>query len=294
MTRDSAEQLDAPAPNKPSPLELAAEYVRQKYPGVPQVGVVLGSGLGEWALRLEESAALEYSSIPHMPVPSVAGHPGQLWLGRLGGVKVACLRGRVHAYEGHATERVVFGVRLLAALGCRAVLLTNAAGGIRRDLQPGSLMLLTDHLNLSGQNPLVGWAPAGHPAFIDMTHAYDPGLAGAARAAAIRLGLPLGDGVYAALLGPSYETPAEIRMLEKLGADAVGMSTALEVIALRERNVAVGAISCITNVAAGLSPAVLSHDDVQATAARARQHFEALLDAWVVEAAAASRAVASH
>jgi purine-nucleoside phosphorylase len=286
MTRDSAEQLGAPDPGILSSLEQAAAYVRQKYPIPPTIGVVLGSGLGAWALRLEQSTSLQYSEIPHMPVPSVAGHSGQLWLGRLAGVNVACLQGRVHAYEGHPTERVVFGVRLLAELGCRAVLLTNAAGGIRADLSPGSLMLVTDHLNLTGQNSLVGWAPSGHPPFIDMTHAYDPGLAGAARVAAVRLGLALGDGVYAALLGPSYETPAEIRMLQKLGADAVGMSTALEVIALRERNVAVGAISCITNVAAGLSPAKLSHDDVQATAARARQHFEALLDAWVIGAAA--------
>ncbi|HWO09798.1 MAG TPA: purine-nucleoside phosphorylase, partial [Polyangiaceae bacterium] len=191
------------------------------------------------------------------------------------------------AYEGHPVETLAFGVRLLAALGCRAVLLTNAAGGIRSDLSPGSLMLITDHINLSGRNPLVAWAPAGHPAFIDMTRAYDRRLLAAARSAAQSLGLPLADGVYAALLGPSYETPAEIRMLRTLGADAVGMSTALEVIALRERGVAVGAVSCITNVAAGLSEATLDHDDVQATAARARSHFESLLDAWVPASAAA-------
>ncbi len=198
---------------------------------------------------------------------------------------MACLRGRVHAYEGHPVERVVFGARLLAELGCRAVLLTNAAGGIRADLAPGSLMLLTDHLNLSGQNPLVGWSPGGHPAFIDLTQAYDRRLLEAARRAARGIGFELPDGVYAALLGPSYETPAEIRMLRALGADAVGMSTALEVIALRERGVPVGAVSCITNAAAGLSAALLDHTDVQQTAARARESFEALLDAWVLEAA---------
>jgi purine-nucleoside phosphorylase len=173
----------------------------------------------------------------------------------------------------------------LAALGCRAVLLTNAAGGIRADLAPGSLMLVTDHINLMGQNPLVGSSPAGHPAFIDMSHAYDLALGDAARSAALALGLPLADGVYAALLGPSYETPAEIRMLRTLGADAVGMSTALETIALRERGVRVGAVSCITNAAAGLSAAPLDHGDVQATAARSRVRFEALLDAWVSAAA---------
>jgi len=268
-------------------IEAAAAHVRRQYAAAPRVGVVLGSGLGGWATRLKSAAEFPYETIPHMPAPSVAGHPGELWLGQLGGVHVACLRGRVHAYEGHPVERVVFGARLLAALGCRAVLLTNAAGGIRADLQPGSLMLITDHLNLSGRNPLVGWTPGGHPAFVDMTHTYDPALLGAARQAAASLGIALPEGVYAALLGPSYETPAEIRMLRTLGADAVGMSTALEAIALRERGVAVGAISCVTNAAAGLSAVPLDHADVQQTAADARDRFEALLDAWVVESAAA-------
>jgi purine-nucleoside phosphorylase len=276
-----------PAPNSyragATQLARAAQHVRRQYPAAPTIGVVLGSGLGDWAKRLSTPATLPYASIPDMPTPGVAGHPGELWLGQLRGVQVACLRGRVHAYEGHPTDRVVFGARLLAELGCRAVLLTNAAGGIRADLSPGSLMLITDHINLSGQNPLVGWGD--HPGFIDMTRAYDARLVAAARAAASARGISVADGVYAALLGPSYETPAEIRMLRTLGADAVGMSTALEVIALRERNVAVGAVSCITNAAAGLSPAPLDHDDVQHTAARSRDRFEALLDAWVLEAA---------
>jgi purine-nucleoside phosphorylase len=282
-----------PAPSNPAPealpaataqLASAARHVREQHPAAPSVGVILGSGLGEWARRLSGAVALPYAEIPHMPTPRVAGHPGELWLGQLRGVQVACLRGRVHAYEGHPVERVVFGARLLAELGCRAVLLTNAAGGIRADLSPGSLMLITDHLNLSGHNPLVGWGD--HPGFIDMTRAYDARLVAAARAAASSRGLALSDGVYAALLGPSYETPAEIRMLRSMGADAVGMSTALETIALRERGVAVGAVSCITNAAAGLSAAPLDHDDVQHTAARARDRFESLLDGWIVEAAA--------
>jgi purine-nucleoside phosphorylase len=270
-------------------LTLAAASVRARRTAPSLIGVVLGSGLGAWAGRLEASVSIPYDEIPNMPRPSVAGHSGRLWLGQKGGVEVACLEGRVHAYEGHPVERVVFGARLLAALGCRAVLLTNAAGGIRADLKPGSLMLVIDHLNLTGHNPLVGWAPLGHPSFVDLSYAYDPRLGGAARRAAEELGLQLGDGVYAALLGPSYETPAEIRMLRTLGADAVGMSTALETIALRERGVAVGAVSCITNAAAGLSAAPLDHDDVQATAARSRAQFEALLDAWVVAAAAVVR-----
>jgi purine-nucleoside phosphorylase len=266
-------------------LAAAAGEVRRRHAEPPKIGVILGSGLGDWATRLSSASELLYASIPHMPRPSVPGHPGELWLGRLGGVSVACLRGRVHAYEGHPVERVVFGARLLAELGCRVVLLTNAAGGIRADLGPGSLMLITDHLNLSGQNPLVRWAPGGHPAFIDMTSAYDPRLLAAARKAASSTGVELYEGVYAALLGPSYETPAEIRMLRSLGADAVGMSTALEVIALRERGVLVGAMSCITNAAAGLSAAALDHTDVQQTAARAGARFEALLDAWLLEVA---------
>ena len=291
-----------PAPHAPDlgtpsvgqdPLSLAAAHVREKWPETPDVGVVLGSGLGAWASRLQHGQRLAYSSIPQMPAPSVAGHSGQLWLGRLGNARVACLEGRVHAYEGHPVERVVFGVRLLAALGCRAVLLTNAAGGIRSDLSPGSLMLLTDHLNLSGRNPLVAWAPEGHPCFVDLTRAYDADLAAAARAAARELGQHLAEGVYAGLLGPSYETPAEIRMLRTLGADAVGMSTVLETIALRERGVRVGAVSCITNLAAGLSPAPLSHEEVQQTAAEARERFEALLDAWVSRAGQAPPAPAS-
>jgi purine-nucleoside phosphorylase len=281
-------ELPAPFPagETASQLAAAAAEIRRRHAEPPRIGVILGSGLGDWAKRLSSATELPYASIPHMPKPSVAGHPGELWLGRIGETSVACLRGRVHAYEGHPVERVVFGARLLAELGCRVVLLTNAAGGIRAGLAAGSLMLLTDHLNLSGRNPLVAWSPNGHPPFIDMTQAYDARLLDAARRAASSTGVQLFEGVYAALLGPSYETPAEIRMLRALGADAVGMSTALEVIALRERGVRVGAVSCITNLAAGLSGALLDHTDVQQTAARAGERFEALLDAWVLEAAA--------
>src|SRR6185436_3815085 len=268
------------------PVDCAAAHLQQLRREPPQIGVVLGSGLGAWASHLEQSTPVPYAGIPHMPTPSVAGHSGRLWFGQRGAVRVACLEGRVHAYEGHAVERVVFGVRLLAALGCRSVLLTNAAGGIRADLTPGTLMLITDHLNLSGRNPLVGWSSEGHPSFIDLTRAYDAELADAARSAARELGQSLAEGVYAGLLGPSYETPAEIRMLRTLGADAVGMSTVLEAIALRERGVRVGAVSCITNLAAGLSAAPLSHAEVQQTAADAKGRFAALLDAWVQRAAA--------
>lgn len=271
-------------PAADSLLLAAAHSIRARAPRSPSIGVVLGSGLGDWAARLEQRTSIAYADIPHMPRARVAGHAGTLELGLVRGVEVACLSGRVHAYEGHPLERVVFGVRLLSALGCRAVLLTNAAGGIEPKLGPGSFMLIRDHINLTGNNPLIGWATRGSP-FIDMSAAYDPRLCDAAHEAARAAGVTLAEGVYAGLLGPSYETPAEIRMLRTLGAAAVGMSTVSEVIALRERGVAVGAVSCITNAAAGLGPK-LDHEDVQRTAARVKRELEALLDGWVERAAA--------
>jgi purine-nucleoside phosphorylase len=261
-------------------VRAAADHVTRRHPEPPELGIVLGSGLGDWAAQIDGLCELPYAEIPGMPQTSVPGHPGTLCLGRLGTRPVACLRGRAHAYEGHPVERVVFGARLLAELGCRAVLLTNAAGGIRLDLAPGCLMLITDHLNLTGLNPLSGWSPDGYPSFVDLTTAYDAELRTSAKTVADNLGIPLPAGVYAGLLGPSYETPAEVRMLRSLGADAVGMSTTLEAIALRERGVAVGAMSCITNAAAGISGQPLSHDEVQHVATRARAQFAALLDGW--------------
>jgi purine-nucleoside phosphorylase len=265
-------------------LAAAARHVRGLGPQ-PQVGVVLGSGLGAFADSLIDAVRVGYDAVPHMPPVKVEGHAGNLVLGRLGDVSVACLQGRVHAYEGHELGSVVFGVRLLATLGCRAVLLTNAAGGINRHLAAGDLMLITDHLNLMGRNPLVGPPLPGGARFPDLTAAYDPELRAAAHRAADSLGVRLADGVYAAMLGPSYETPAEIRMLERLGADAVGMSTVPEVIALRERGVRVGALSCITNLAAGIGARPLAHAEVEQTAAGVRPRFVSLLAAWVGTAA---------
>ncbi|HKQ71265.1 MAG TPA: purine-nucleoside phosphorylase, partial [Polyangiaceae bacterium] len=239
-------------------LDSAAAAVSSKASVRPTVGVVLGSGLGAFGEQLEE--AISYDAIPEMPASSVPGHSGKLRLGRIEGVPVACLQGRAHLYEGNSPADVVFGVRLLAKLGCRAVLLTNAAGGIGPHLEPGDCMLVTDHLNLTGRNPLVGPHESDGRAgvrFPDMSRAYDPRLGELAHAAARELGVELKEGVYAGLLGPSYETPAEIRMLRTLGADAVGMSTVLEVIALRQLGVRVAAISCITNLAAGISPTPL-------------------------------------
>ena len=285
--------MSASGGQEPRPLlelELAAEAVRLRFDAShppPLVGVVLGSGLGAWGDALESLTKVPYGDIPHMPRSSVVGHAGQLCLGRAGGVSVACLQGRVHLYEGHEPERVVFGVRLLAKLGCRAVLLTNAAGGIDAAFAPGDLMVITDHLNLTGKNPLSGpnLAALG-PRFPDMTEAYDAGLRRAALEASRETDVPVQQGVYAALLGPTYETPAEIRMLRTLGASAVGMSTVPEVIALRHMGVRAAAISCVTNLAAGLSPTLLDHTEVEATAARTRDRFTKLLTAWVRKAAA--------
>lgn len=245
----------------------------------PVLGLVLGSGLGNFAEQLEQAASVAYREIPAMPVASVSGHAGQLWVGKLAGQNVVCLQGRVHSYEGHSPERVTFGVRLLAQLGVETVLLTNAAGGFGQGLAPGDLMLITDHLNLTGQNPLVGALRSG-PRFCDMTRTYDPLLGKLAEQAAAELELPLKRGIYAGVLGPSYETPAEVRMLERLGAHAVGMSTVLEAIALRQRGVRLAAISLISNLAAGLSERELSHDEVKATAAQAEADFGALMARW--------------
>jgi purine-nucleoside phosphorylase len=243
----------------------------------PVFGVVLGSGLGAFSDALTDRSVIPYAGIPHMPRPKVAGHAGRLCFGRVESTSVACLEGRVHLYEGHPTADVVFGCRLLVALGCRVVIVTNAAGGIHGALNTGALMLIKDHLNLTGENPLVGQAEG----FVDMTYAYDRRLRELGRLAATELGVRLHDGVYAGLRGPSYETPAEIRMLRALGADAVGMSTVLEVIALRHAGARVAAVSTVTNLAAGLSDDELNHREVQEAAHRSRDQFVSLLARWI-------------
>ena len=252
---------------------------------------MLGSGLGAVAEELGGSR-IAYAEIPHMPSSGVAGHPGNLRFGRIAALPVACLQGRVHLYEGHDVSRVVFGVRLLSALGCEVVLLTNAAGGINAAFGAGSLMLIEDHLNLTGRNPLLGAHAGGGERFVDMSRAYDAELNALAEVAAARLGIGLVRGVYAGLLGPSYETPAEVRMLGVLGADAVGMSTVCETIALRQLGVRTAALSCITNAAAGIGSDRLDHTDVQRVAAESRAGIAALIKAWVEELAR-SRALES-
>jgi purine-nucleoside phosphorylase len=259
----------------------AAEFLRPMLAEPPLVGLVLGSGLGSFSRSFEARVAVAYGAIPGFAASTVPGHAGELVVGRVRGVPVACLSGRTHLYEGHPAERVVFGVRVLAELGCRAVLLTNAAGGIRHGLTPGSLLLLADHVNLTGTSPLIGPNAPGRSRFPDMSEAYDPPLRALAHATAKTEGIALEEGVYAGLVGPSYETPAEIRMLRTLGADAVGMSTVLEVIALRHVDVRVGAVSVITNLAAGLSDRPLDHSEVQAAGDAAKDRLERFLSGWV-------------
>jgi purine-nucleoside phosphorylase len=259
--------------------------VRKRISTGPRVGVVLGSGLGAFADTLDGLQKIPYGDLPHMPVSAVAGHAGNLCFGSVGDVPVVCMQGRVHLYEGHPLHAVVQGVRTMARLGVSAVLLTNAAGGLEPTWAAGDVMLMTDHINLMGCSPLVGPNDdAVGPRFPDMTHAYDPELGTMLREVARAAKIPMREGIYAALLGPTYETPAEVRMLRNFGAQAVGMSTVPEVIALRHMGVRVGALSCITNLAAGLSPHPLSHAEVEETARRKRDDLLKLLQGWIARA----------
>ena len=256
----------------------SVEFIRECSSLAPRVGVVLGSGLGEFAARVENATAIEYASIPHFRKVSVAGHAGRLVLGTVGGAPVAVLQGRAHYYEGHDILDVVFPARVLGKLGVRSLLLTNAAGGIGKGLKPGDLMVIRDHINLMGVNPLRGANDERlGPRFPDMSAVYDPGFQGIIAAAEGEIGLAAPKGVYLALSGPSYETPAEIRMLAALGADAVGMSTVPEAICARHMGLSVAGISCITNLAAGISSKPLSHREVTETAERVKGDFIKLL-----------------
>lgn len=263
-------------------LERSAAAIRAHTPRRPDVLVVLGSGLGAFADELGDAVRIPYGQIPGFASSTVPGHEGALFLGEAGGVSVAALKGRVHLYEGHDAAAVVHPVRTLRWLGAKAAVLTNAAGGLDPSVPPGSLYVLEDHLNLTGTTPLRGHNDERvGPRFPDMTAAYDPALRAAALEEAARLGTPLHRGVYAGLLGPSYETPAEIRMLRTLGAHLVGMSTVLEALALRHMGARVLAFSCVTNLAAGLGDEPLTHEDVQQVAARARSSFAKLLGAVI-------------
>lgn len=241
---------------------------------VPQIGVILGSGLGQFAEELTDAIITPYADIPGFPASTAVGHAGKLIVGKLDGLPLAVMAGRAHLYEGYSPAEVVFGVRHLHAMGVRTLVITNASGGINDRMHPGDLALITDHINLQGSNPLVGKSPS----FPDMSEAYAPRLRAIAQTCAREIGIDLPEGVYAALLGPSYETPAEIRFLARIGADLVGMSTVPEVIEANFLGMQVLGISCVTNQAAGLG-GKLRHEEVLEVGRQSRDKFIALLRA---------------
>lgn len=260
--------------------ERAAKFILGKTKLRPRVGLVLGSGLGAFADELDNAARIPYAKIPGFPVSTAVGHAGRLVLGKAGGVPVAAMQGRVHLYEGYSPRDVVFPMRVLARLGVRAAILTNAAGGINLEFKQGALVVIRDHINLQGSNPLAGPNEEKFgPRFPDMTQAYWAAYREIALAEAKRLGIEVHEGVYAALSGPSYETPAEIRTLRAVGADLVGMSTVPEVIVARHMGVRVLGISCVTNMAAGILDRVIDHAEVMETGERVKGQFVALLRA---------------
>jgi purine-nucleoside phosphorylase len=267
--------------------ESAAQFLLSQTPLRPAVGLVLGSGLGGFADELSDATRIPYANIPSFPRPTAIGHAGQMVIGKAGDVAVAAMQGRVHLYEGYSAQEVAFPTRVFGRMGIRALILTNAAGGINLEYKQGALVVVTDHINLQGHNPLVGPNDDRFgPRFPDMTHAYSKLYREIALRAARRLGKTVYQGVYAGLAGPSYETPAEIRYLRIIGADLVGMSTVPEVIAARHMGLKVLAISCVTNMAAGISGEVLNHEDVLATGERVKGDFVGLLRAVLPEIAA--------
>jgi len=250
----------------------------------PRMALVLGSGLGGLAERIEQPVVLPYEELPGFPRPGVEGHAGRLIVGRLGGRDVICMQGRVHAYEGHDPERLAFGVRTFKDIGCDMLLLTNAAGSLRPSVGAGSLMAITDHINWTGTNPLIGRNDESRgPRFFDMSKAYDPDLRQQLKAAADAEGIDLKEGVYLWYLGPNFETPAEIRAFQVLGADAVGMSTVPECLAAVHCGLRVAAVSVITNLAAGLQTHVLSHDETVSESAKAAERFQRLITRFVAD-----------
>ncbi len=259
-------------------LDEAVAHVRERAGVEPAVGVILGSGLGGLADEVEGGVAIPYSEIPGWPASTAVGHAGLLVVGTVGGVPVAVMRGRAHLYEGVGADRAVYGVRVLGQLGIRTLVVTNAAGAVNESFQPGMLVLISDHVNLLGTSPLVGPNDdAVGPRFPDMSDAYDPALRAAARDAAGRLGIEVGEGVYAAWLGPQFETPAEIRFMRAIGGDLAGMSTVPEVIAARHAGIRCLGISVVTNMAAGVVAGKLGHEDVLAVGAEAQPRLTALL-----------------
>ena len=257
----------------------AADYIHHHTPLRPKVALVLGSGLGAFAGELSEPTKIPFGEIPNFPKSTVEGHSGQLVIGKVGNVPIAAMQGRVHFYEGYSMESVIFPMRVFARIGIKAVILTNAAGGISSKLEQGSLMVISDHINLQGTHPMIGPNdPRLGERFFDMTTAYYPSYRELAMREGKQLGINIHEGVYLAVTGPSFETPAEIRAFRTLGADVVGMSTVPEVIAARHMGIKVLAISCVTNLAAGISGEPLNHLEVMQTGERVRKEFIGLLE----------------
>ncbi len=255
-------------------LKEATSYLQNKISTQPRIGLILGSGLGMLADEIEKPIKVKYEEIPGFPVSTVEGHAGQLVIGQLQGVEVIAMQGRFHYYEGYGLDAVTFPVRVMKELGIDKLLVTNAAGGVNRSLEPGDLMLITDHINNTGQNPLIGKNVEEHGVrFPDMSTAYDRDLQKVAKQAADQLNMTLKEGIYVWNTGPSYETPAEIRMLETIGGDAVGMSTVPEVTVARHAGIKCVGISCISNMAAGILDQPLTHDEVMETTEKVREAF---------------------
>ncbi len=272
----------------------AADLIRDFHPHTPRLGIVLGSGLGNFAAHVQHPTTLPYADIPGWPQSTVEGHAGKLILGQIAGIDVAVMAGRVHAYEGYAMAEVTFPTRVLGLLGCRALILTNAAGGINTAYSEGALVAIADHINLTGTNAALGpneprfaTRPGTGLRFFDMSSAYSPRLRALAQAEALKQGFTLPEGVYLAVLGPSFETPAEIRAFRTLGADLVGMSTVHETIVARHMGLEVLGLSLVTNMAAGVTDKPIHHEEVMAIGARMEQRFTALLQALIPQIAAA-------
>jgi purine-nucleoside phosphorylase len=262
-----------------SDIEAAAAAIRERWGGRrPRIGLVLGSGLGYLTEQITGSVRIPYQEIPGFPETTVVGHSGELVIGRFAGKDVVAQSGRFHLYEGHTPATAALAARVMGALGIEILLLTNAAGGIRRTFSSGTVMLIADHINLTFWNPLIGPVLSGEERFPDMSDPYDRSLRQLARAVAADRRIPLQEGVYVQVLGPSFETPAEIRMLDRLGADAVGMSTVVEVIAARARGVHCLGFSVVTNLASGISPTKLNHEEVLETARRVSGELGGLIE----------------
>ncbi|HUZ93400.1 MAG TPA: purine-nucleoside phosphorylase [Edaphobacter sp.] len=260
----------------------AANCIRTLTPLTPRLGIILGSGLGNFASQVEDPTTIPYADIPHFPQSTVEGHSGKLILGTIAGVPVAVMQGRVHAYEGYPLSEVTFPTRVLGLLGCKSLIVTNAAGAINTSYQQGGLVAISDHINLTGSNAALGPNETKFgPRFFDMTTAYSPQLRALAQTEAAKQNIPLAEGVYLAVLGPSYETPAEIRAFRTLGADLVGMSTVHEVIVARHMGLEVLGLSLVTNMAAGVLNEAINHAEVMETGRRVERQFTSLLTALI-------------